>query len=281
MLNQIGVELFKLRKRRMTWIMLVVLAAFLCLVFFAVYGIVGSPPSGMPGQALVAMQDSIVFPGAFETIFSSVQNIGSILMIVLVASSVGSEYGWNTVRQTLTRRGIRYQYVLSKLVSFIVYAMIGTVIAAAFGFLLALLTTQLVNGQFDWSFMSASYIGDLFAMFGWTIYTVLVYILLAMLLALVGRSAIAGIGGALGYYFIEAIAIGIFLQSGGWLAEVPNYLIGHNISALLPSALAHGPFASSAALMPTTLHASVTLTIYCIVFLAASLILFKRRDVTV
>ncbi|GAH72310.1 unnamed protein product, partial [marine sediment metagenome] len=38
MIDQIRAELFKLRKRKMTWIMIIVLAAFLCLIFFAIYG---------------------------------------------------------------------------------------------------------------------------------------------------------------------------------------------------------------------------------------------------
>ena len=37
MLNMIKVELTKLRKRRMTWILLVVMVAFYCLSFFGMY----------------------------------------------------------------------------------------------------------------------------------------------------------------------------------------------------------------------------------------------------
>jgi ABC-2 type transport system permease protein len=234
----------------------------------------------MPEAALEPIRSLITFPDAFKTIFSTAQNIGAILLIILVGSSVGNEYGWRTVRQMLIRRGIRYQYILSKLVAFIVYALIGVVIAFAIGFGLAMITNNLVNGGFNWDFMTASYVGELFTMYGWTIYALFVYILLALLLALLGRSAIAGIGGALGYYFVESIVIGIFLQSGGWLAEVPNYLIGHNINAIVPNALAQGPFSSSGDL-PTTLHASITLAIYFVVFLGISILLFKKRDITV
>ena len=277
MIDQIRAELFKLRKRKMTWIMIIVLAAFFCLIFFAVYGITASPPERMPHEGLETMRNLITFPDAFKMIFSTAQNIGAILLTIIVASSVGNEYGWGTIRQTLIRKGIRYQYVASKLVAFIVYALI--VIAFIIGFCLALLTTQWINGALNWDFMTVSYVGELFTMYGWTFYGLLVYILLAILLSLVGRSAIVGIGGTLGYYFVESIAISIFNQSGGWLAEIPNYLIGHNISAILPTTMMQGPFASSGAL-PSTLYASTVLAIYCVVFLGLSLYLFKRRDVT-
>ena len=279
MIDQIRAELFKLRKRKMTWIMIIVLAAFLCLIFFAIYGITASPPERMPQEGLETMRNLITFPDAFTMIFSMAQNIGAILLTIIVASSVGNEYGWGTIRQTLIRKGIRYQYVLSKLVAFIVYALIGIVIAFIIGFCLALLTTQWINGALNWDFMTVSYIGELFTMYGWTFYGLFVYILLAMLFSIVGRSAIVGIGGTLGYYFVESIAISIFNQSGGWLSEIPNYLIGHNISAILPTAMMQGPFASSGAL-PSTLYASTVLAIYCVVFLGLSLYLFKRRDVT-
>ena len=279
MIDQIRAELFKLRKRKMTWIMIIVLAAFFCLIFFAIYGITSNPPARMPHEGLETMRNLITFPDAFTMIFSMAQNIGAILLTIIVASSVGNEYGWGTIRQTLIRKGIRYQYVLSKLVAFIVYALIGIVIAFIIGFCLALLTTQWINGALNWDFMTVSYIGELFTMYGWTFYGLFVYILLAMLFSIVGRSAIVGIGATLGYYFVESIAISIFNQSGGWLSEIPNYLIGHNISAILPATMMQGPFASSGAL-PSTLYASITLAIYCVVFLGLSLYLFKRRDVT-
>jgi ABC-2 type transport system permease protein len=279
LIDQIRAELFKLRKRKMTWIMIIVLAAFFSLIFFAVYGITANPPARMPQETHETMRNLITFPDAFKIIFSTAQNIGAILLTIIVASSVGNEYGWGTIRQTLIRRGIRYQYVLSKLVAFIVYALIGIVIAFIIGFGLALLTTQWINGTLNWDFMTVSYIGELFIMYGWTFYGLFVYILLAMLFSIVGRSAIVGIGATLGYYFVESIAISIFNQSDGWLSEIPNYLIGHNISAILPTTLMRGPFASIG-ILPSTLYASIVLAIYCVVFLGLSLYLIKRRDVT-
>ena len=73
MIDQIRVELFKLRKRKMTWIMIIVLAAFLCLIFFSIYGITASPPERMPHEGLETMRNLITFPDAFKMIFSTAQ----------------------------------------------------------------------------------------------------------------------------------------------------------------------------------------------------------------
>jgi len=279
MIELIRVELFKLRKRRMTWILVAVLVAFFCLTFLGIYAATGRAPHEMPGGGLEALKASLQFPDAFDMIFSAAQGIGAILLVFLAASAVGNEYGWGTVRQMLTRRGIRYHYLGAKIVAFIIIALIGIVISLIIGVALASFTTSQLAGSINWDFMSASYIGELFRMFGWTAFALLVYILLAVLFAVVGRSAMVGIAVGLGYYFVEAIAIAIFNQAGGWLAEIPNYLIGRNVDALMPSSQMGGPFMTTGTL-PSTLHASVTLTIYCLVFLALSLYLFQKRDIT-
>ena len=280
MIEMIRAELFKLRKRKMTWILLVVLAAFFCLMFFATYGITSSPPDRIHGEAVDAIRASLQFPDAFDRIFSTAGTIGTLLLIILVASSIGNEYGWGSVKQVLIRRGIRYHYVLAKLVSFIIIAIIGLLISVIIGFVLALITSNLL-GSINWDFMTASYVGRLFQKFGWTLFSLIPYILMAAFFAFLGRSALGGIGGGLGFYFIESIVVGIFNQADGWLAEIPDYLISPNVDALLPSTqMAMGPFASSGTLT-STLHASVTLAIYCVVFLIISLYMFKKRDITV
>ncbi len=280
MVKMIQTELYKLGKRRMTWILVLVMAAFFCLIFFATYGVTSSPPERMPETVISSIRTSLQFPDAFNMIFSSAGNILTLLLIILVASSIGNEYGWGTVRQIMARNGIRYYFVVSKLVSFIVVAVIGLIIAFIFGFVLALIIANMI-GSTDWGFMTAAYVGGLFEDFGWTLFTLLPYILMAAFFAFLGRSAIAGIGGGLGFYFIEAIAVGIFSQAGGWLAEIPRYLVSPNVEALLPAnVFSQGSF-MSAAVTPSVLDASVTLSVYCVVFIVVSMVLFQKRDLTV
>jgi len=186
--------------------------------------------------------------------------------------------GRSSIRQILARQGIRYYFVTSKLISLIFFALVGLVIALLIGFILALIIANMF-GPISWEFMTANYVGQLVETFGWTLFTLLPYIALTAFFAFLGRSAIAGIGGGLGFYFIEAILVSVFNQSGGWLVEIPAYLIGPNIDALVPATLfSQSPFAVMGEL-PTVLHASVTLVIYCVVLVSASLLLFRKRDI--
>jgi ABC-type transport system involved in multi-copper enzyme maturation permease subunit len=73
--------------------------------------------------------------------------------------------------------------------------------------------------------------------------------------------------------------------AGGWIANVPDYLLNTNTSAItalndLPTRFAMGGGNSSATL-PTLLHAFIILGLYSVVFLFLGFYLFRKRDVTV
>ncbi|MCX6012060.1 MAG: ABC transporter permease subunit [Chloroflexi bacterium] len=279
MLDMIWVELFKLRKRRMTWILVAILAAFFCMYFLVMNYFIKHLPPGMGAHSIKEVQSLLTFPDAFKFIFIIANSIGSILIMILVASAVGNEYGWNTGRLLLTRKGNRNQFLISKLLAYIIIAIIGIVISLIIGFILAIYTTNSINGSISWNFVNASLIGDIFRMFGWTLYSLFVYILLAFFASILGRSALVGIGVGLGYYFVESIASFILNLAGGSLDNIPPYLLGTNVQAILPQIQMGGPFASTGT-VPSTLHASITLAIYSIIFLGVSFYLFRKKDIT-
>jgi ABC-2 type transport system permease protein len=271
-------EISKIFKRRMTWILLVVMAVYFTIIFFATYGVANSPPRQMSPEILAQIKASLQLPGAFDTIFSTARTIGTLLVIILTASVIGSEYSWGSIRQVLTKKGIRYQYVVSKLIALLFYATAGLFAAVLIGFGLSLATSSLL-GPIEWSFLTPGFIGEIAGTFGWTLLGLLPYIALAAFFSFLGRSAISGIGGALGLYVIEAVLVTIFTSSGGWLAKIPDYLLGPNIDALVPATLfAHNPFLASGT-APDVPQAIIVIATYCIVLIGASLVIFQKRDI--
>jgi ABC-2 type transport system permease protein len=278
-MNQLlGAELFKIRKRMMTWILLAVLVSFIVLNFiFRYLAVTSFSNGGTSSNVYESLRNALQFPEAFTMAFSVTQSIGIILLIILAASLFGNEYAWGTASQVMSRRGERGSYIGAKVVALIITTLFLVLIGLTVGTLLSIFTTYKLVGTLNWDFFTISFAGSLIKMFGWTAFTIMVYVLLAVLFATLGRSVVVGIGGALGYVFIEMILVGILDNASGWVHRIPDYLIGHNIAALLPIELG-GPFSTSSP--PSGLHATIVIIIYAAVFLGLTFYLFRRQDLT-
>ncbi|MFZ7104331.1 MAG: ABC transporter permease, partial [Peptococcaceae bacterium] len=252
-------ELFKISKRRMTWILLaVLLVLFSALIFFTTY------------------ESDYQYADVFSLIISTAANIEILLLIILAGSSIGNEFGWGSVRQIMIKRGVREHFVLSELVSLVIIAAIGLLVCTVTGLIIVLITSG-INGNMNWDFMTFSYTGEILAKFGLALLSLLPYMLLAAFFAFLGRSAIAGIGVGLVFYFLEIAVLVLISQAATWLSSLPEYGIGPNVNTLLPFSQFSRYFES----VGTELHASLVLTAYCVVFAVLSLYIFKKRDITV
>lgn len=298
MLKLIGIELFKIRKRRMTWILLAVLIGWFCIATVGGYTNVARDPDDMTAEEFEEEWESLEeweaskaafqFPDAFPHIFSMAQGIGTILLIILVASMVGNEYRWGTVGQMLTRRGARFYYLGAKLLALIIVALIGLVFSLIVGVIIISITSSLLAGSINWDFISASFVWEVVLMFGRTSFGLLPYMLLAAMLAIIGRSALAGIAGGLVYYWVEGLAGTILSQGSGWPSRIPHYLTSQNVYAIMSLNQLNGVapygapmgFGEPPMQIAGTLHATVTLVIYCLAFLAISFYLFRKQDLT-
>ena len=105
-------------------------------------------------------------------------------------------------------------------------------------------------------------------------------------MAIVGRSAMPGIATGIGVLFLEGIITVFMTAAGGWIANVPNYLLTANVNAItalnnLPQGFGGGNGGgTSTQVLPSVTHAFIVLTIYALAFLALGYYFFKKRDVT-
>ena len=275
----LAMELFKIRKRMMTWILFAVLGAFMILYVVLSYLSVTSLHSGLPDNAYNALVKALQFPIAATLVLSVIQGVGVILIVILSASIIGNEYGWGTVTQIIGRTGRRPDYVRSKIFAIIVVTLLLVLFGLALGWLVTMFTTYKLTGHLSFSFFDLSFAGKLLKMFLWTAFTIVVYGLMAVLFATLARSVVAGIGATLGYYLIiENILIGVLNSSRGWTHRIPDYIIGHNASSLLQTGI-EGPFGGQNA-PPSGIHATIVLLAYSAVFIALILRLFRRQDLT-
>ncbi|MCX6003749.1 MAG: ABC transporter permease subunit [Chloroflexi bacterium] len=283
--RMIGAELFKLRKRQMTKVLLAILVGIIAIVNLLLLAIskINLPADG---HAMGNIQNLLGLPVAIPFALSLISSFGIVLAIILTASSVGNEYNWRTIRTALISSESRFKFLTAKLVSLGILILIGMVIGVATGFIMGLITTAIGGYAFNFSFATGSYLWAQFLQFWRTFYIIMPFSLLGFLMAIVGRSAMPGIATGIGVVFLETIVTTFMRLAGGWIASVPDYLLSANVNAL--TALINLPHGFGGGLgsggttetLPSLPHAFITLGIYSLVFLVLGLYLFRKRDVT-
>ena len=283
----IGAELFKLRKRTMSKVLIVILVGIIALVNFLLLAISKATPIGN-GQGIVRIQDLLGLSSAIPFAFSLMASFGSVLAVILTASSVGNEYNWKTIRIALISSESRFKFLTAKLVSLAILILIGMLIGVVAAFITGLITTGLGGYGYSFSFLTGSYIWAQFLQFWRTFFVITPYVLLGFLMAIVGRSAMPGIATAIGAFFLESIITVFMRAAGGWIANVPDYLMTANVNAItalnnLPRSFGMGNGGGGGTAterLPSVPHAFLILTIYGLVFLVLGYYFFRKRDVT-
>ena len=286
MTRLIAAELFKLRKRLLTRVLLYVSIGVLVIFYLILLAVSKALPMGShPG--LGDIQNLLGLPVAIPFALSMLAGFGTLLAVILVASSMGNEYNWRTIRTMLISSESRFKLLGAKLISAAILILIGMVIGVITGFVMSLITTAIGGYTFNFDFITGEYVWEQFLQFWRTFFVLIPYTMLGFLFAIVGRSAMAGIGLGIGVYIVESLITTFMVLAGGWVAEVPNYLLANNVNAItalasLPEGFNMGSgFGDVTFQMPGVTHAFVTLSIYTLVFLVLGFYVFRRRDVTV
>jgi ABC-type transport system involved in multi-copper enzyme maturation permease subunit len=260
------VELFKLRKRWMPYVLLLVLIASILIPLVVAYINYQSGEVQAP-----VWREGLVLPIAMEGIFNSVPGLGVILAAILAASVVGTEYGWGTLRQTLARGTSRASYLTSKLICIAVASFVGVTIAVVIGLIATITTSMLVEGGIEWG----GFFGYFMASLGRTLLVLVVYIAMATFFSVLLRSTALGIMITIAWFIGDSIIVGLLSLSTGWLADISQFLISFNTGELLTLNSLSPP----QDVTPWWQSGGILLA-YSAVFIAASYYRFQRQDLT-
>jgi len=207
------------------------------------------------------------------------------MAVILMASSIGNEYNWRTLRIALISSEGRLKLLASKVISVVILVIIGMLINIAVGLVMSLITNSIAGNALSFSFMTGGYLWDQFLQFWRTLFIILPFTLMGLMFAVVGRSAMPGIAVGIGILFLEPIITALMDVAGGWISSVPKFLFAANVNVIralnnLPKG--SGPFAGGAtsANAPSLTQAYMVLGVYIIIFVAVAFYLFKKRDVT-
>lgn len=271
----------------MTWVLLAVLVGIIVLIHFLLLAISKvNLPTGSQAPRLGQIQNLLGLPLALPLTITLLSSFGSVLAVILMASSMGSEYNWRTIRTAVISSESRFKLLGAKLISAVILILIGMVLGLAAGFLVSVVTTAIGGYKFDFSFATGTYLWDQFLQFWRTFYVLIPYMLLGFMFSIVGRSAMPGIALGIGIIFLEGIITAFMTLAGGWIANIPAYLIADNVRAItslnsLPQGFRAGMgFGGASGNLPSVPHATITLALYSVAFLIIAFYLFRERDVT-
>lgn len=312
----IGMELYKIRRRTMSKVLgsIALVAAagvFLLLSLGTVFVVNSSPDTFAPRQCTPATQGSSSCTEPHYTTAQLAQfkqgalrsaseplrlplslNIAvqvaltpfTVLIMILVGVIVGGEFSSGTVRLMFTRGPTRTQFLLAKVGAALICTMVGMLAMTLIGVLMGLLLNLISGIPQTFDFLNGAWLGHallyiLAAMLNWFIFA-----MVALFFGVLGRSTVAGVVGALTWFFVEPLLAGgftlaAFLLHADWLKYVPDYFIGNNVSALQQNQVQY-LFAGRTAATLTDDHALLVLVVYLAVFIGLAYWLNVKRDVT-
>ena len=256
MISLLRADLFKLRKRAMGWVMLVILALFVPLLML-------TSAATQPGST------NYDFTGSLLGGVTPLSTAGTFIAIILAAIVVGSEYGYDTWKNLLIRRYGRVPFIISKWLVMVV----STCIA-----LVAMLLLGVIIGKVIQSTMHTSGLPLQLSPSG-VIVSILMQALLpliagsiAILGAVLWRSSAAGIILGIAWYLIDTLLAGLApLASASYAITVLDAQVtGYQWQRVAAT--------TGMLVGPVNIVPGLVVLFYLIVPIVVAAVLFQKRD---
>lgn len=286
MTELMAAEWYKLRKRMMTRTLALLLMALVVLLYVILWSTsVRVSHFGDNNRFTgIDLRHALYLPGAVPYALQVIGSFGAILAMILAAGSIGSEYGWGTVRLIATAASGRMRLIAAKLIVVFGLTAVGMLLAIAAA-LACSLVISLYYGGTSASFLTGGFVRDQFAAYGRTLFVLVPYLTLAFAVAVFGRSTLAGVGTGLGVAFIEPIVDALMRSAGSPWKDIPNYLLNTNRQIILlqnkvPDVLPRlGGDRGDLAGAHDPVVAGLILAAYSVAFVVIAFALFRRRDI--
>jgi ABC-type transport system involved in multi-copper enzyme maturation permease subunit len=233
------------------------------------------------------IRKAFALPGAIAESVKGVVDIAAVLIMILAGSAMGAEYGWGTLRTTLTRGTGRWQLLSSKL-ALLVLAAAGCLLVVSVASSAASVVAAVIPPSEEGGFADAGKWSDVGIAFLKALYALVPYIALGTFLAVLTQSSAMSIALSLGYYVVELIVTPL-LGLNETLAKATHYLLGGSVGEWMESAFititveaSSGEVSGEAPAVdqPDVLQAFLVILAYTLVLGVAAYWIFQRRDIT-
>ena len=282
--SMLQIERTKLYGRKTLWIELA-LVAFITVLLFGLILIVQSLEE-IPKAERELIASLLTLPNGVKVslALSSNQMLGGLLMIVLVSMAVAQEYTWQSYTLPV-RAGIpRLTILLSKFLTLLIPALLLAFTALGVGLIMSALVTLTVDGQID---VSRINIVDLLLSTLITAYSLLPYMALTFMIAVLTRSLAASLSVVAGYVFlVEGLVPPLLSLFGGSVAQIALLMPGQLANALLNATGQNSNLQIGMDTPPPVFNgvdpavAVIGIAAYTVIFLAIAAIQFQKQDLT-
>jgi ABC-type transport system involved in multi-copper enzyme maturation permease subunit len=277
MMRSIGAELLILRKRAATWVLLGLWTVMVVFFGYILPYVTYRNDSGRPGSSDLAdmLPERLV-----ATVLGGFPFFGGVLILILGVLTIGSEYGWGTLKTLFTQRPGRLQIFGAKLAALGI-ALIGFVLASfAAGALSSVAIAVAEDAAINWPDPWLLVRGLAGA---WLIFAV--WSALGVALAVFTRGTALAIGiGILYGLVIEGLIARVFDQVDLMqplvkiLLRANAYSLIEPLGASVDDAASNGPGAFEGPYVGGV-QSLLVMGIYLALFVAISAWVLRRRDV--
>ena len=173
-------------------------------------------------------REGFVLPSSLPNGLGVANFYGILLIMILGALAMGVEYGWGTLRTTLTRGIGRWQFLGAKVLALLLMSSAGLVIVALFAAVSSAVFASLILGDGGGLADSGKW-SSVAVMYGKAIYGLVPYIVLALFMSVLTSSSSMGIATSLAYFFVEITIIQV-LGRLAWFSNFSDFLLGPSIA---------------------------------------------------
>lgn len=264
-------EVFRIVRRKMPWVLMIVLAVVIAAIYLITWG------ASLSGQFTPAEEadllDSLAVGSILETGLGISAMVGTLFTIILASSLAATEYGWGTIRTLLPRGSGRPSFLAAKLVVILAFGILlmGVGLLASLGMSAIITAVEGLESGVGSGFVGEAILGLLR---GW--FTMLPYAALAFMVSLLAKSSAAGISVGAAVLFLEGQLLMLVSAAGGFFERLPEAFLSENVQTLLTM----GGSAPADEGLPGPWQAVGVLGAYIVVFIAIAFWRFARRDVT-
>jgi ABC-2 type transport system permease protein len=272
MLPLLRSELFRLRRRWMATVLLLIVVLGVAAVYTILWLVYANSSSR---QEQIDLARDLGVRSVPDVGMDIANFLASIVTVIMAASIIGTEFGWGTIRALLPRARSRVALIAAKLVTLVLF----DVLLVLAGFLTAtIFSTVIANIEGLDTSLGSGFWGDAVQSLAINLFVLLPFSALAFFIAVLTRSNAAGIAIGLAILLAEGIIISILEALSDSLDWIGDLLFSNNMAAILDENNPGG--GGSGRDLPEPGQAIAVLIVWIVLLVGGSIWTFRRRDVT-